>query len=171
MIRLHRLKRFADEHNIPFREMYVDWRRIAISKMLVLEEEARDLVAMAEQETDGINAEVYSWWAIGLMIEKQKLKEEMKRMDETLNPQNQPKKDAITDEMIERARDYPVTQLIDFQRGKVACPFHADKNPSAYFGNKTNRLICPVCNETWDAISILVKRDGMTFIDAVKTLA
>jgi len=79
--------------------------------------------------------------------------------------------DAITDEQISRAREYPITEMIEFSRGKVACPFHDDKNPSAFHGNRTNRLVCPVCNDTWSALDILILRDGNTFSDAVKQLA
>ena len=45
-----------------------------------------------------------------------------------------------------------------------------DKNPSAYHGTKTNRLVCPVCNKTWSALDILMQRDGINFKDAVLML-
>lgn len=80
------------------------------------------------------------------------------------------KKQVISDDDVANARNYPIDQLIEFNRGKVACPFHEDKNPSAYHGTKTNRLVCPVCNETWSALDILVKRDGINFVEAVKQL-
>lgn len=77
----------------------------------------------------------------------------------------------ITDDMIARAKGYPVEELIDFYRGRAIAFCHADKRPSLYKGNKgDNKVVCPVCNKTFSSIDILVKRDGYSFVDAVKRL-
>lgn len=76
----------------------------------------------------------------------------------------------ITDDMIEAARNYPIESLIEFRGGKVKCPFHEDKNPSAYYGNRSKKLVCPVCNKTWNALDILLERDNIGFIEAVRSL-
>lgn len=82
-----------------------------------------------------------------------------------------PTSTGLTDEMVEEARNYPITSLFEFVRGKTRCPFHDDKNPSAFHGTRTNRLVCPVCAKTWSSLDIMMERDGMTFKDAVKLLA
>ena len=79
--------------------------------------------------------------------------------------------DDVTDDDIQEARKYPIGKLVEFKRGKIACPFHDDKNPSAFHGTRTNTLVCPVCAKTWDSISILQQRDGYQFLDAVRQLA
>lgn len=79
-------------------------------------------------------------------------------------------KPGITDEMIQRARDYPVNKLIDFSRGNVKAFCHDDSRPSMFHGSRTNTAQCPVCCLSFDSIEILIKRDGMTFKSAVKQL-
>lgn len=81
------------------------------------------------------------------------------------------KTDSITDEMIEAARNYPVDRLIEFKRGKAKCLEHQDNNPSMFYGTRTNQAVCPVCCKSWDSIGVLMVRDGMTFVEAVKQLS
>ena len=81
-------------------------------------------------------------------------------------------KQAITDEMVQRAREYPIEQLIDFQRNGVAPAFcHPDKNPSLSWDRKRNRARCFVCDMGFDSIGVLMKRDSYSFVDAVKYFA
>ena len=80
-------------------------------------------------------------------------------------------KPGITDEMIERARNYPVEKLIEFKHGKAIAFCHEDKNPSMFHGTRTNTAQCPVCAKSFDAIAILTDRDGMSFKEAVTTLS
>jgi len=75
----------------------------------------------------------------------------------------------ITPEMIEQARQYPITSIIDFPKGRYrCCPFHEDRNPSmALYGNHVH---CFVCNRSWDSISAAMTLDGVTFREAVLAL-
>jgi len=78
---------------------------------------------------------------------------------------------AITPGMIESARSYPVEQLIEFNRQQKAVAFcHADKVPSLTWHRAKNRATCFPCGKSFNSIDILVQRDGLTFIDAVKQL-
>ena len=74
----------------------------------------------------------------------------------------------ITSEMIEQARAYPIQNLIDVKRGKARCPFHEDRNPS--LGIKYNRYFCFSCGAKGNVIDLLMNRDNLSFIDAVKAL-
>jgi hypothetical protein len=75
----------------------------------------------------------------------------------------------ITDEMIERAREYPYDQLITLNRNRMApCPFHGDKAPS--FSVKNNRGTCFGCHWKGDTIAFVMEKDGVTFADAVRRL-
>lgn len=95
-----------------------------------------------------------------------KLNAEIKRI-ETDNY----KPDAITDEMIARARTYPVENLIEFNRAGRALAFcHSDKSPSLSWWKQTNTVTCFVCSKNFDSIAILTERDGLNFAEAVKRL-
>lgn len=80
------------------------------------------------------------------------------------------KEEQITDTMIQAARDYPITQLIDFNRGKALAFCHADKNPSLSYDSKRNKAHCFVCDKDYDSIAILMERDNITFPQAVRAL-
>ena len=85
----------------------------------------------------------------------------------------------VSPEMIERARNYPIADLMGQQpKGAskvVCCPFHKDAGPSASV--KNNVLFCFAgCRpkkegrKGWDPILFLMERDGKSFPAAVKAL-
>lgn len=75
----------------------------------------------------------------------------------------------ITEDMVQRAKAYPLEKLIEFNRAKfTVCFGHADKKPSAYC--KSNFVHCFVCQRSWDTIGVLMERDGMKFREAVLKL-
>ncbi|GLI39580.1 molecular chaperone [Geobacter hydrogenophilus] len=75
----------------------------------------------------------------------------------------------ITPEMIDLARQYPITSIIEFSKGRYrCCPFHEDRNPSMALYE--NHVHCFVCNQTWDSISATMALDGVTFREAVLAL-
>ena len=80
-------------------------------------------------------------------------------------------KDAITDDMIQAARDFPIEKIIEFDRtGKAYAFCHDDKKPSLTWFKKGNKARCFPCDKTFDSISILQQRDGHSFISAVRAL-
>lgn len=75
----------------------------------------------------------------------------------------------ITPEMIDLARQYPITSIIEFPKGRYrCCPFHEDRNPSMALYE--NHVHCFVCNQTWDSIGATMALDGVTFREAVLAL-
>jgi len=80
------------------------------------------------------------------------------------------RKDGITDEMIQRARDYPITELIEFKRGTALAFCHDDHSPSLRLWKSGNKATCYPCAKSFNPIDILMERDGLSFIDAVKCL-
>lgn len=78
------------------------------------------------------------------------------------------KKGEITPEQITQARDFPLTELIETKRNFALCPFHNEKTPSLWV--KNNRYYCFGCLAGGDSISLVMKRDGLPFIQAVKKL-
>lgn len=75
----------------------------------------------------------------------------------------------ITTEMIDQARQYAITNIIDFPKGRHrCCPFHEDSNPSMALYD--NHVHCFVCNRSWDSISAVMELDGVSFREAVLAL-
>lgn len=79
-------------------------------------------------------------------------------------------KQDITSEDILRAKSVPIESVIDFNKGKAVAFCHPDKNPSLSWDKKNNRAYCFPCSKSFDTIDVLVERDGMSFIEAVKKL-
>ncbi len=51
------------------------------------------------------------------------------------------------------------------------CPFHSEKTPSFTVNEQKGIYYCFGCNSTGNAISFIMKKEGVEFIDAVRTLA
>jgi hypothetical protein len=100
-----------------------------------------------------------------IMVQRERIRQSLHGM----RPKN--REEAITEEMIERARNYPVDRLIEFTRGKALCFNHQEKTPSLNHDKARNRAKCfGSCGRSWDAIDIVRVRDGLSFRDAVKQL-
>lgn len=84
----------------------------------------------------------------------------------------------ITDIDIERARDYPIKDMIETRLFKggggrltAHCPFHHEKTPSFYI-YKDNRWSCfGACGEHGDAIDFYMKKHQVSFKTAVRVLS
>lgn len=74
----------------------------------------------------------------------------------------------FTPQEIERARDYPLKDLLDTNKNIAKCPFHDDKTASMNI--KNNYYHCHACNITGDSIDFVMKRDDITFREAVLKL-
>jgi len=114
--------------------------------------------------------QIYSGDPVWVEIGWEKL-DEVIRLRESLKPRPMVADgDKVTDEMVERARDYPVDKLINFSHGKATAFCHDDRNPTMYHAFRSNRANCPACNLSFDAIKVLMVRDGYTFAEAVRRL-
>ncbi len=51
------------------------------------------------------------------------------------------------------------------------CPFHSEKSPSFFVSEQIQRYRCFGCQETGDVFTFLEKYEGMTFAEALQTLA
>lgn len=75
----------------------------------------------------------------------------------------------ITEAMIDKARAFPVEQLVEVNRqGFTKCFAHNDSKPSAYC--RKNFIHCFVCSKSWDTIAVLMERDSLTFRQAILQL-
>ena len=56
-------------------------------------------------------------------------------------------------------------------RLSCCCPFHNEKSPSFFVNPHTNTYHCYGCGEHGDAIAFVMKKEGLTFAEAVRKLA
>jgi len=86
----------------------------------------------------------------------------------------------ITDQVIEEVRArVDIVELIGARMTlkkagssfKGCCPFHREKTPSFHVNPVKQFYHCFGCGEKGDVFSFLMKQDGLTFLDAVRTLA
>ncbi|MBL0320518.1 MAG: hypothetical protein IPP74_14680 [Alphaproteobacteria bacterium] len=75
----------------------------------------------------------------------------------------------ITPEKIERARDFPIEEIIETKNGRAICPFHNDHHPSMHVTK--NLFHCFACNEGGDSIDFVMKLENLTFRQAVDKLS
>jgi len=77
----------------------------------------------------------------------------------------------IDSSLIERARNYPLENLLEINRAgyaKCVSPDHDDKNPSMYC--KNNYAYCFSCGFVGDTIKVLMSKEHITFPEAVRKL-
>jgi hypothetical protein len=114
---------------------------------------------------------------IGLLVEKDNLEREkglLKQYERLLEREGPlPKREnGITDEMIQRAREYPFEDLLPepLKRGRCKCPVHEGKN-SQSFSVKDNKGKCHSCGWYGDTIKFVMDTQGLTFVEAVRKLS
>lgn len=67
----------------------------------------------------------------------------------------------------------PDAKRVNDRLFKALCPLHEDTRPSLYIRNVKDRgwrWACHVCNEYGDAADLLIKRDGVSFPEALAAL-
>lgn len=75
----------------------------------------------------------------------------------------------VTDDMIIRAKEYPLERLVEVNnQGFACCIWHDDKNPSMYC--KKNYAHCFSCGKTGDTIDVYMELYNCSFQEAVKAL-
>jgi hypothetical protein len=137
--------------------------RIEYLTILIDELELRiDYYTMLYKKDEGMNR-IYSGQQI---LEAQ---ERINKHKGEIRALNSDKKGDITDEMIQRAKEHPFTDLLPFKKNKCFCPYHEEKTPSAHL-YLDNHVYCFSCHNSFDTIDFIIERDGKTFADAVKYL-
>lgn len=81
-------------------------------------------------------------------------------------PQNVPFK-SFTSDKVTRAKEYPITNLMPFKRGKALCPFHNETTPSFTYYPATNSCYCFGCAKVADSIEVYKKLHDVSFKEAV----
>lgn len=88
-----------------------------------------------------------------------------------IDMQKQPHQGQITQLDVERAKEYPLAQLLhtEGRKGNISCPFHDDRKPSFQI-KKNNTFTCYSCGAYGDSIELYQKLHQVDFITAVKSL-
>ncbi len=104
--------------------------------------------------------------------EVEKAKEKLKRLYRLLYLYEPPTKATpgiITDEEIERARAYPVRELVTVKVNKMKCLWHNDHSPSMHV-YPDQHMYCFVCQKRATPIDIVMAEKNISFVSAVKHL-
>lgn len=81
------------------------------------------------------------------------------------------KNTTIKDEDIFRAKQFPITELLSFNKmNKALCLWHSERTPSLHYYKKTNSVKCFSCGKYGDAIDIYREQHNVSFIKAVQSL-
>lgn len=78
-------------------------------------------------------------------------------------------RDTITDDMIERAREYPIKNLLEIgHNGRAKCVFHQGEDYNMDI--RKNFAYCYVCGESGDSIKVYRAKHGAEFREAIISL-
>lgn len=72
-----------------------------------------------------------------------------------------------TSDKVTRAKEYPITNLLAFKRGKRLCPYHNENTPSFTYYPDTNTTYCFGCSKVADSIDIYMQLHNCSFTEAV----
>jgi len=68
---------------------------------------------------------------------------------------------------IQKAKAYPIENLMKIQQNKGECLWHEDRDPSLHYYRKDNKVHCFVCNKQWDSIDVVMKQHDCDLKEAV----
>ena len=71
---------------------------------------------------------------------------------------------------IDKAKAYPLDELVEFKHGFTRCIFHQEKTASMKYYKEENRAHCFSCNKSFDSIDIYRQLNNCSFKEAVKNL-
>jgi len=111
-----------------------------------------------EKEKKQLEAELYT--DIKIEEKEDKLKK-LEKIDNKL-------KSKIDDEMIRKAKQYPIERIIKVEKDFALCCWHRDKKPSMYC--KNNYAHCFSCGKTGSVIDVYMEVNNCDFKDAVLAL-
>lgn len=110
-----------------------------------------------------------------LRNKREKCERILRKLTNTLPTNKTKDENKITEEMIEKANNYSLANLIDIKKdaGKellAICPFHEDTKPSLSISKEKNLYYCFACNAGGNSINFVMKTLNLGFKDAVRHL-
>lgn len=134
-----------------------------------------ELVDEACYNRDHLDRCIEEGSVVGVLYFKKCLDENKKSIDGYVKllpsgPLSKQTKQNISDNDITRAREFPIDQLIEFNRaGFARCIWHQEKTPSMHL--KGNHVYCFSCQHHGDAIEVYMQIHGVDFKNAVRHLS
>jgi hypothetical protein len=102
-----------------------------------------------------------------------RIEKEIKEWQRYLDMTGRKKKQSgrVTENDVARAREYPVNELIEFNRSGFAnCIWHNEKTPSLKYYPKTNSVYCHACGQHGDSIAIYQQLHHVLFLQAIRSI-
>jgi 5S rRNA maturation endonuclease (ribonuclease M5) len=84
-------------------------------------------------------------------------------------PKNVPFKSQTSDK-VTRAKEYPISNLMEFKHNKAICPFHNEKSGSFTYYPENNTAYCFGCSKVADSIEVYKKLNDCSFMEAVEEI-
>lgn len=106
----------------------------------------------------------------GYAKEIKKYQYQLEYIENLSHPEHKPKGDPVNEVRIERAKQFPITDLLEVKRWTTLCLWHDDHKPSMKV-YKDNHVYCFVCCRSADSIDVYMALNGCDFRTAVRALA
>lgn len=154
-------------------EMKTLFNRLILSKTLEIESKKIEVNRILSKPTESLMAELSRDILLqnGLIKDILRLEKEIRWFKLGLIVDDA-RQSGLTEDQIQQARDFPVTELIDTKKVRMmwCCPFHEDKTPSfhIYPDNGWHCFACAAHGK--NAIDFVIKKNKLGFVDAVKFL-
>lgn len=163
-----------EEFRNTFPSKFIKEKRIE-SLVTKAEEIKKDIERWAKCYKNSFDRNDSFWWREFIKEYYDESVQKLKKLETNLyfvRNSDKIKKEEITPDMIARARDYPITELVEVNSAGFAhCVSgeHGDEHASMFC--KNNFGYCFSCNYSADAIKIVMDINGLNFVQAVKRLA
>ena len=135
---------------------------------IVFNKESDKADALKEEKSREFWQSVVDYFVGGEITKSEKRIKEIDRYLQIIS--GIPVEGRITREDIERAKEYPFDQLVDFKNNFALCPFHSEKTPSLHWNKDKNKVHCFGCIKSWDTIQFVRETQGLSFQQAVNFL-
>lgn len=89
---------------------------------------------------------------------------------ESLQVQKKQGNNSQSSDELERAKAYPITDIMEFKQNKANCIWHNEKTPSMAYYPNTNSVYCFGCAKYGDAVAVYQQIHDCTFKEALKKL-
>lgn len=161
------IKEYSKEHSEWVKQRRIEYLEEETSKLA-------DQIRSIYQDNEVGFERDDSFWFRKMIMELKGITKKEKKLRNNLYEIRQLKfsnsfgQDKITDAMIERAREYPIEELIEAKNGMAHSPFREDKHPS--FCVKNNFYYDFVTAEHGDVIDLYMRLHSVDFPTAVKSL-
>ena len=82
------------------------------------------------------------------------------------------KKSHFSGDNLTRAKQFPINQLIKFNKdSKACCIWHTESGPSLHYYKKNNRVFCFACHKGGDSIDVYRQLNNCSLSEAIKFLS